>query len=40
MIIRKTFKKLKGRGSRAKMHHFHGWYLFGFIPLYVRKVIE
>lgn len=42
MIIYKQWKKLKpGRGDKyltENFYTFEGWFLFGFIPLYIRRI--
>jgi hypothetical protein len=37
MIVKKIFVDSKGEGVFFTTWHITGWYLFGFIPLYVIK---
>lgn len=34
MIVYKQWMKKNDKGHRAR---FEGWYLFGFLPLYIRQ---
>ena len=35
MIVRKNWRKASRFG--LKVYEYEGWFLFGFIPLYVRR---
>lgn len=39
MIVYKTWKESEGKLLNYRVKYYcEGWFLFGFIPLYVRKV--
>lgn len=37
MIYRKTFIRIIGTGILRKRFEYDGWYLFGLVPLYVKR---
>lgn len=37
MIIRKQFRR-HSRKWNVKYYSYEGWYLFGIVPLYVRRI--
>ena len=39
MMYRKTWTKYKRHGRYTYKYLFVGWFLFGFIPLYINRVL-
>jgi len=38
MIIYRSWKQIKRGGEEKKRFIWHGWFLFGLIPLYLRRI--
>lgn len=36
MVVKRVWLKWKGKSVRVKMHS-EGWFLFGFLPIYIRE---